>query len=215
MPLTVELEPIQKMIQERKIDIIFVDSLGAACGSELNKPEPAINFFMGLRKLNVTSLLLAQTSKSEDGKKSIFGSTYFTYYARSIFELCKSEELGIADDANSSVALFHRWSNYTKKYPAMGFSITDDNNNLFIEKQSVDITEFIGKASMANILLKELREGALSLDKLKERTGINQSNIRATLSKLKVKGLVQQIERGVWGLTMRGVTNSSEKSEAS
>ena len=69
------------------------------------KTEPALRVFAALRYLSRTSLIIAQTSKNDEGKKSMFGSTYFQYYSRNIFELKKSVD--VCDKDETKVAFFH------------------------------------------------------------------------------------------------------------
>ncbi len=66
LPLTEELESIEKMIADTGAELLIIDSLAAAAGgesAELKGSQSALSFNAALRKLGKTSLIIAQTSK--------------------------------------------------------------------------------------------------------------------------------------------------------
>ncbi len=201
VPLADDLEQIANQIDELKAEVVIIDSLARASGGDLNKTEGANAFFEALDKLNVTSLIIAQTSKDTESKhKTPYGNALFTYFARSIFEVCKAETI---EDDSISIGLFHRWSNLTKNFPAMGARICYNGHHTKIESQPISVSDFMGKVSSQKAILEELTGGALSVKDLTERIGGNESTVRVILSKLKKKGLVLNVESGKWGLSAR------------
>lgn len=196
LPLADDIEQIQQHIEKVKAEVLIIDSLGAAAGGELNKPEIALNFFSALRRLKRTSLIIAQTSKSEEGKKSIFGSTYFTYYARSIFELCKGEDIG-GDDIH--VALFHRWCNISKTHQPIGFNFHFEDNWVTVEREPVSIREFLAKIGTQQQIMELIKAGPLSTKEIMESLGISRANADKTLQRLRTKNKIVKVE-DKWGL---------------
>ena len=67
LPLADDIEGIRKALSGS--NVIVVDSVGAACGGDLNSAEVAIRFFGALRQLDVTSLLISHISKDQLSKK--------------------------------------------------------------------------------------------------------------------------------------------------
>ena len=201
LPLVDDIEQIQNHITEVGAEVVIIDSLGAAVGGELSKPEPALNFFSALRRLKVSSLILAQTSKDmESKKKSIYGSVYFTYYARSIFELCKSEAI---NPENINVALFHRWANYSGLSKPMGFGIHFNDTGIKVERESVNIGEFREKISLSRGILDALKDGAKTPKELTEILDSSYASIGMALKRLERAKQIIKLDK-VWGLLNRG-----------
>jgi len=200
IPLADDIEQIANWTSKFGIEVLIIDSLARACGGDLNKTEPANNFFEALDKLNVTSLILAQTSKDPDTKrKTIYGNALFTYYARNIFELCRSD---FSQEDEIDAALFHRWSNLSKLYPDTGFKITFNETGTHIETQPISAAEFIHKVNLQKAILDALKSGSMSVKELSETTGATDNTIRVILSKLKKRNIVVNPEKGRWGLAL-------------
>ena len=179
---------------------MIVDSMGAACGGDLFKPEPALRFFEALRALNKTWLIIAQNSKGEEGKKTIFGTTFFTYYSRNIFEVKK---FGDFDERTESyVALVHTEANYSGKHDPMGFHLMYTQNSIKIESTHVTMGQLMEKAQTQQKLISILREANtdMALHDLAIATGSKEAALSVMLNKLKGKGQVVNRTRGTWGL---------------
>lgn len=201
-PLADDIEQIANHINNLKAEVIIIDSLARASGGDLNKTDGANAFFESLDKLHgVTSLIIAQTSKDQETKrKTIYGNALFTYYARSIFELCKSEYV---DDDEIDVALFHRFSNLTKIHPSMSFKICYNGHKSTIERQPINVAEFVAKVNVQAAILDSLRSGALSAKDIAEHIQSSPGIVSATLTRLKKKGTVINLEHGQWGLVSK------------
>ena len=201
IPLADDLEPIMNWLSKLDIKVVIIDSLARACGGDLIKTEPANNFFKALDKLNTTSLILAQTSKDiETKRKTIYGNALFTYYARNIFELCRSD---FSQEDELDAALFHRWSNLSKIYPDQGFKISFNSQGTHIQSQPVSVGEFRAKVNAQKAILDALKSGAMSVKELANTTGATDNTIRVILSRLKKRDIVINPEKGKWGLLMR------------
>lgn len=209
LPIADDIEPIQKYVEATGAEMLIIDSLGAAAGGErgeLKGPESALVLNSALRKIKtksgpITTLILGQTTKPyEDKKRGIYGSVYFTYYARNIFELCRGEE----DYENPAhVALFHRYCNLGRKIPPMGlcadFGETEDSIN--IEREPISISEFSEKVSTASRIYDILKSGAMSQKELKDALGASYQNISQSMRRLMKQGKVQKMGEK-WGLTV-------------
>ncbi len=198
MPLADDLEQISNFLDDKECDVILIDSLGAAAGGDLMKPEIALRFFGALRSLKRTSLNIAQTSKSDEGKKTIFGSTYFQYYARNIFELKKSQD--ILDKDETKVGLFHTEGNYSGKYDPIGFRLNFTPDSIKVTREPVIYGEFLEKINRQQQLLEILKDGPLTNVQIADKLQISQVNVRATTKRLADKKKIVKTENGAWGL---------------
>lgn len=199
LPLVDDLEQIQKHIVNTKAEVIIIDSLGAAAGGDLKTPEIALNFFTGLRRLKTSSLIIAQTSKDEDTKrKRIFGSVYFEYYARNIWEICKAEAIS---DEEYDIALFHRSPNLSALLKPVGFHLHYNETGLSVERTSVDMKEFMTRITTRQRILEYLKgiSGLKTTSEIMDALGINRNNADVTLNRLKKYNQVVKVGDG-WGL---------------
>jgi len=198
LPLPDDVEQISGFLDDKECDVILIDSLGAACGGDLMKPEPALRLFEALRYLSRTSLIIAQTSKNDEGKKSMFGSTYFQYYSRNIFELKKSVD--VCDKDETKVALFHNEGNYSGKYDPIGFRLNFTSDSIKVARESVTYGEFLEKINRQQMLLEILKDGPLSNAEIADKLQVSQANVRMTTKRLSDKKKICKTESGLWGL---------------
>ena len=196
-----EIDRVANFIHDNRIEVLLIDSLGQAAGSDkfdTSGKAAALRFFECLRQLNVTSLIIAQTSKSEEGRKTIYGSTYFTYYARNIFEL-----RGKSDDADNDrlhLALLHQEGNYTRKYPPLGFQVHYTDTTISISREEVLLSQFLERASQTKALLEFLSDGTKTVGAISLALSLSDRRTRALLSRAKKRGLVINLGSGLWGL---------------
>jgi len=193
-PLVSDLDQIRQHMDENETEVIIIDSLGAACGGELNKPEPALSFFSALRQLKTTPLILAQQSKDPDTKrKSPFGSTYFTYYSRSIFELIKAEN---TEPSQADIALFHRWANYSALHRPIGYHLNYNGAGISVESQAVDMGQFIARHNVQSAVYELLKRGALKPKEIANQLRESDNSVRVALSRLMKAGKLVHTEEG-------------------
>lgn len=198
-PLADDIETTQKYLAEMKAEVVIIDSLGRAVGGELSKDTENINrFFSAVDKLKVTSLILAQTSKDTKTKqRSIYGSTFFTYYARSIFELSKAESI---DENEVSVALFHRSANLTKLVKPLGFHFNFNENKTEVTREAVSYSEFLEKVNRQAQILEVLKIKPSTTGEIMESLDIKRSNADVTLKKLRDRERIVKLDDGRWAL---------------
>jgi len=187
-----DVEQIVYWVNETQADVLIIDSLAAAVGGDPNKAEFAIPFFNTLRSLDKSSLIIAQTSKAQDGKnKSILGSTIYTYYSRSIWELRQAEASEEGDEV--SVALFHSKVNISRKQKPIGLRYCFNGNKTTVETEDVEsVPEFQERLSASSKILRSLTEGKKSPKELVEELGIPEGTIRVSLKRLRQRGKVEK-----------------------
>jgi hypothetical protein len=135
LPLSDDVDRVLAKVIEKDIGLLVIDSLGGAAGGDLNSAESALRFYGALRRLGVTTLVIAHTSKdSIQRDKSIYGSTFFNAYARSTWE-CERTNSGEFTPIVET-ALINRKQNDGPRQEAIGLKFT------FVDKVSVSVETF-------------------------------------------------------------------------
>jgi hypothetical protein len=192
-----DLEQILNHIKKMKAEAIIIDSLGAAAGGDLKTAEIALGFFTALRQLKVSSLIIAQTTKDEETKrKRIFGSHFFEYYTRNMWEIVKSKSVSREE---YNIALFHRSPNLSAVLEPIGFHLHYNNTGLHIQRQAVSVSEFISNVSAKQKILDYLKNGAKTPSEIAEDLELSSENTRQTIKRLKDRDLIVKID-DKWGL---------------
>ena len=193
------VEQIQRIIHDKNVGLIIVDSLGPAARGNLNDPEPAIKYHTALRQLGITSLTLAHTSKDQLTKKrTIFGSIFFTNLARSVWE-CKAEQETGEDEA--IISLKHTKANLSKLHPPIGYRFTFGARTIKLEKADLRDTSLSSELPLAFLIKDLLRSGALSVKEVAELLDANEATIRTAISRMAKKKQLIKV-RDKWGLIM-------------
>lgn len=202
-----DISHIANFLFENNAEVVLIDSLGAASGADRmdsSGKASALDFFEALRKLRLTSIIIAQNAKNEDaGKKTIFGSTYFTYYARNIFEIKGNQDE--LDENVKHVAMIHQESNYSKRYQPFGFRLTYSDTAIAVEPEATTMSQWYQKASQTKALLDYLKGGTKSRKAISDELGISINQTDVILSRAKKRGLIIQLGVGMWGLPVGGV----------
>jgi len=201
-PLADDMDRIGKFLQENKVDLVMIDSLGKAAGSDRFDSagkNSALKYFQALSEFNITSLSIGQNAKNEEGKKSIYGSTYYTYYSRNIFSARNSKENLGGDE--ETCALIHEESNFSKKYPPIGFRLTYTDTTISIVHSEANLSQYYDRVSQAKALLEYLKHGAKSTRDIAQELEVTDNRARVLLSQLKKRGKVLNLGAGEWGLT--------------
>ena len=208
--LTEDIDRIANFLHDNETNVILIDSLGQAAGSDRFDTAgkgAALKFFEALRLLNVTSLIIAQNAKNteEGGKKTIYGSTFFTYYARNVLEL-RGKPDGLNEDIMHCVFI-HQESNYSKRHQPMGLRLEYTTESINITEEPVLASEWFEKASQMNHLLEFLKSGAKTRTAIANELGKPIGHVDVLLARAKKRGLAIALGSGMWGLP---VVESSE-----
>ena len=201
LALADDINRIAEFVHDQQLQVILIDSLGQAAGSDQFDSagkRAALRFFESLRLLGVTSLIIAQEAKTDEGKKSIYGSVYYSYYARSVFELrSKRDEM---NPAISHLGLFHTDANYSQLHEPMGFTVTHSPESITIESEHLKLSDFLEKVSQTKQLLELLADGAKTRSTIAKFIGVSDKHADVLLSRLKKRGLVVSLGQSMWGL---------------
>ncbi len=198
-PLADDLEQIKQAIDEYKATCLFIDSLGLACGGDLNSAEPALRFFAALRQFKITSVILAHTARNTDSNnKHIYGSMFFEAQSRNVWELVKSND----DEDSIVIGLYHKKPPpFGKLHKPLGYKFTFDNDNnktYFEYNDPKSVDELLERMGTNTKIIEALKYGPLTPKELEESKGIK--NPRTALSRLKRKGIIIPIGKEAYGL---------------
>ncbi len=195
--LSDSIEQLQRIIHNKNIGLIIVDSLGPAARGNLNDPEPAIKYHAALRQLGVTSLTLAHTSKDQFTKKrTIFGSVFFTNLARSVWE-CKSEQEPGEDEA--FISLKHTKANLSRLHPPLGYRFTFTDNSITVAKTDLRDTSLSGELPLSFRIKDLLRGGAMTVKDIAETLEANEASARTIINRMAKKNQLIKVGES-WGL---------------
>jgi len=211
-----DYDQIKAEVRKRDVDFVVIDSLGPACGlSNLNDSQPPMEFFAALRRLDVSSLVLAHNAKNAPNSgRTIYGNLFFGALARSIWEVRRDTE----DDAAESieVGLFHRKMNYGRRERPIGFRFHfGAGATLVTQHEPKDIAAAAGMLSLSKRILASLRQnGKMSVAQLAEELGAGQETIRVTLYRLRDRQrppLVERYEKGMWAALTEKVSEREKQ----
>lgn len=196
--LSDSVEQLQRIIHDKNIGLIIVDSLGPAARGNLNDTEPAIKYHAALRQLGITSLTLAHTAKDQLTKKrTIFGSVFFTNLARSVWE-CKAEQETGEDEA--VVSLKHTKANLSRLHPPLGYKFSFIGNSITAVKADLRDTGLSGELPLPWQIKNLLREESLTMREIVEELGKGEDSIKTTLSRMARKEELVKLPEHKWGL---------------
>jgi hypothetical protein len=192
IPFADDKEGIKQAIDKYGATIMVVDSLGLACGGDVNTPEPAFKFFAAFRAMNITGLFLAHTAKGTEATKNnsrhVFGTVFFEAQARNIWEIVKV--LNENDPDSIAIGLYHRKPPPTDKlHPPLGYRFTFDKVNHETQWTPFDpksVDELVKRMSAGAQILAFLNnetEGHTPKE-IADLTGINVNTVRPKLAEL-------------------------------
>jgi len=195
--LSDSVEQLQRIIHDKNIGLVIVDSLGPAARGNLNDPEPAIKYHAALRQLGITSLTLAHTSKDQfTRRKSIFGSIFFTNLARSVWE-CKAEQETGEDEA--VISLKHTKANLSRLHPPLGYRFIFEDKAIRLERTDLRDTSLSGELPLSFRIKDLLRGGAMSVKDIAGELEANEASIKTIVNRMAKKGVTVKVGEA-WGL---------------
>ncbi len=207
-PLAQDIAEITKYLLPLNASILIIDSLGPACGGNLNETQPALEFFSALASIKMTALILAHTAKNPETKRrSTFGSSFFENEARNIFEAQASQEPG-SDIAY--LGLYHRkpppFHGYT---PSLCFKFEFSPTAATVSREDIaDIPDLAEKVSMKARLTNVMKRAGrlLTISELLNEMGLDEekhASVKAALNKEKGHIFYCELHPGqesLWGL---------------
>ncbi len=205
-----DIEQIQNLVFEGKYGLLVVDSLGLACGGDLM--DGAIPFFDAIRRLNVTTLIVAHPAKNRlpGAKATTYGAAFFDNYSRSIWEVRSAK----SNDGNTvDIALHHNKANNSRLFKPLGIQITytPDEANPGADKamtlrrfDPMGTPELTESMTISERILGLLKRGPMEKTDIVEELGTAEPTTRTALNRLLARQEITKLPDGQWGLIFRG-----------
>lgn len=199
-----EAEEVHNIVRRRNISFCIVDSAGLACGGKPQADDMVLPFFGALRRLNLTSLIIAHTQKNAE-TKTAFGSVYWENMPRMVYEVRSTQQPG---DSSLNLGLFHRKVNRGMRQTPTGLRFTFDGDHAVSVSpvNLMDVTDLRNGMPMKDQLIAVLKRGARSIDHMCSELGLEDSDrdrVRQLLNKYKDVFVVMstlETREKLWGL---------------
>jgi hypothetical protein len=176
-------DELVEIIVDNGIELIIVDSLVASAGGDVNDAEAARLFHNSVRSLNVASIAITHTNKSD----TLFGSQFFWNLSRQVFRLTSISE----PETNPVLGLYHEKSNRSKLIAPVAYDVefsgsteADNASIRYVAKDIQSVPELAKGTGLRERLIGLLRNGSMTVEQLAERTGADQTQILATMERM-------------------------------
>lgn len=200
-------------VSKQGIQLVVVDSIGAAAGDDPSSAEAALRTTNAARSLGCTILAIGHVNRTDRTQsapnQSMFGSIFWRNSFRAMWQL------SAADDTNDErpFALHQRKANGDRreKWP-LGFRwmFTPKGGPIYLESHDVAAGDDLATgASIGDRIKKALSRGAMSTGDIKESLGASEDSVSKTLRRLRDRGIIISLDddnkggRGresMWGL---------------
>jgi hypothetical protein len=160
-PLTHETDRLRRIVQERKLDFAFFDSVAFACDGPPESAEIAGQYFRAVRQLGpIGSMHLAHIPKAEGGDQKPFGSAFWHNGARATFFAKRAEDL-TPDAVVVSVAIHPRKANLGPLRRSVGVEFTfGEHDTKFSTFDLASVPDLARGLSLGPRIVVFLRSGA-------------------------------------------------------
>jgi len=219
-PLAESASSVRKEAERLGAGMVVYDSLGAACGGELESAETVLKFFNAVRSIGRPALVVSHVSKAtanapRNQRLSPFGSIYSENAARNTWSMHRA---GDEDSDQAAVALIHEKTNngrYQKRH-AYSFqfdNVLDDDENEILVRVEIkavsmsDVPEFDVKQSLPDRITACLKGGSLTPQEIAERLDAPGDSVRARLKDLRNQHRVIQLSDKRYGLMTQGAAS--------
>ena len=197
-PLEADIDRIQGIVMDEKVDLIVVDSMEMAIQGNSNESMPVSGLYAALRTLGTTSLIIDHLNKSGEW----VGNEYKRNFARNAWRLAANQ---IPNTDLLTVGFFHEKWNNTKRITAFAVGLTftsdetDELESVTVKRGDIaDIEEFQDKRSLSERLYDELKDGPQPLGELAQILDKDEASVRTTLHRNKNRFV--RIPSGDWAL---------------
>lgn len=179
-PLSGQVERLQRIFREHRIQYAFVDSVALACAGAPEEAAVALDFFQGLTRLEVGSCLLAHVNRSGDEDRP-FGSTFWHNSARMTWFLKSVQETGAP---RLDVALYNRKVNDGGRAAPFALHFEFEPQRTIIRRANLDaIPELAGALPVKDRIRALLIAGPHTVAEVADRLDVSTETARRTLSR--------------------------------
>lgn len=193
--LVVEIDRLRALTLEHGITYCVLDSAAFGCQGAPEAAESAIGYFRALRTLNVGSLVIAHVTKSEDGDKRPFGSSFWHNSARSTWHAKRSNPDDDGPEIN--VLLSQRKCNRGRLRSPLALSIQFGPTQTTITRTSVSNSpEFATSLTVLQRVRSAVSGNAVTLESLRgEWEDIKPNSVTQAVKRGVEKGFLVKFER--------------------
>jgi hypothetical protein len=186
-PLPASVQPLSRLIAKEGIDLLVVDSAGAACGADPEKAESALAYFRALKALGVrTSITIAHHSKTDNTMP--FGSVFWWNSMRNIW-LTK-----VAHESENEIhlGLFHQKINNGPQQAPQGLRITFADGSILVEREALrNVEDFKKHMTARQQIMSAIKEFQTAerrgptREEIREITGLSAARLRLEILRMK------------------------------
>jgi hypothetical protein len=181
-PIAAEADRIRRIIREKQIGYMAIDSVAYACSGAPESSEATTEFQRAARSLGVGSLWTAHVNRSETGDQKPFGSSFWHNSGRSIWNIQRMNESSVG--SMTTVALYHRKSNTSGLRPAVGYEIDFQPSGTAIKRVDVaEIPEAAAKLRVADRIRTVVKRGPKPITDIATALDVDPDTIRKTVSR--------------------------------
>lgn len=197
LPVYESIEKIADIVSKNNIDVIVIDSVAKACGTDLVGIEGVNRFFSALSKIPVTYILISHVAKADENNP--YGSVFFRNFARNVFKVKT-----VRNGDKLKLIFIHDKANYDKLQQPIAFELQYSDSNIIINKTEIQPEEDQTATPLQTLIVELLKDGAKTLETITELLpAYNPGAIKTALTRLKQKGTVARLSRGLYGLVYK------------
>ena len=180
--LTDAVEELRRFVNEKHIELIVADSVGMACGGQINDESAVIAYFDAARVIGGTWLSIAHVKKDESHGKPIGSQYWYAQPQGGTYEL-----LGTAEEGQSSLGLtlIHRKTN-DERHPTLAWEVGFDSDGAIRWGKADPVATTTDQRQLPlSVRLKAalLRQGNRTAKELAEELGAPQNSVISSLKR--------------------------------
>ena len=198
-----EIDQIQEIIREYEIGFLLIDSYSMSCGGKSDDQDIARAYFMALRSLNVTTLILDHISKQKDSDQGPIGSVYKYNQSRCVWLIKAHQGEG---SKMAEVGLFHTKYNHGPKIKPKGFKFEffEESTGLFIDTMSLKDSVVLADSMSVEEQIANVLVGTTMKPKdIADETGISVNTVRTTLKRGVKRNKFVKLVDGHYGIAAK------------
>ncbi len=178
-----ELDRITRVVRERELEYLIVDSLGMACGGlPPESSEAALRCGTAIRRLGLGTFATAHLPKDGANESAPFGSIFWLAQLRLGWFVKRQVE---TTDADFTLGLFCKKSNNDRTPMPLGYEVAFEGLRATFRRRDVhDVPELAGKLSVKERILGALRSGPKTIEELAGELCVDEKQIHARVSEV-------------------------------
>lgn len=183
-----EIDRLERVVRERNIQYVFLDSIAFACDGKPEDAESASRYFRALRQLGIGSLNIAHINRSESAEFKPFGSSFWHNGARSTWFV----EGKPAGKGALNLGFQHRKSNLGRLREAVILNMSFTSNQTIIQQgQLSDDPELAQKMPIRQRIQSLLEKGAMTYVEIAEALEVKVDSVIKAVNRRNEFSIIQ------------------------